>query len=136
MGQRRIPVVYLKPSGKLWVRLPYAEGNKEWLRDDRRSRPKWEPDGEYWKIPKAWFDDFIRRTLERFGSVYVIQPFREQEVCAPACWNAKGFECQCSCMGANHGSQNSEGWRVIAETFAVRWETRELACRLITKPKT
>lgn len=132
-NQARVPVVYLPPKGPIRVRLPYAEGNKEWLRDERRSRPKWNPTDKYWTLPRAWFDDFVSRTIERFGRVYVVQPFRVMEKCAPACWQAKGFQCDCSCMGGNHGSQSSEGWREITETFAVRWGDSQLGCRLITK---
>ena len=132
-NQTRIPVVFRPPDGSIKIRLPYAEGNKDWLRDVRRNKPKWDPTGKYWTIPRSWFDDFIKRTLARFGSVYVIQPYRELQKCAPACWNATGFECECSCMGAHHGSQTSEGWREIGETFAVRWGDRQLACRLINR---
>jgi hypothetical protein len=37
-------------------------------------------------------------------------------------------------MGANHGRGNPSGnWRVISETFAFRWQDRQLACRLIER---
>jgi hypothetical protein len=36
-------------------------------------------------------------------------------------------------MGQNHGSHVSGTWWVISETFAMRWQGRELACRLIVK---
>lgn len=38
-------------------------------------------------------------------------------------------------MGEKHGSANSAGWYVVSDTFAFRWETREMACRLIVRPK-
>ncbi len=134
--QDAVPVI-LRRDGKgqkLRARLPFAPDNREWLRNGRRSRPKWvSGDGqEYWELPKAWFNDFVNRALDKYGAVYIIQPFREQEVCARACMEATGHECQCSCMGANHGSGVSEGWFEVSETFATRWGDRELACRLLT----
>jgi len=134
--QSAIPVVYREGKGQpLLLRLPYRDDNYDWLKNDRRTRPKWTPaPGKYWKIPNAWFNDLITRSVKRFGSIYVIQPYRKQEKCARACWEAKGFECECSCMGENHGSEDpGRGWVEIAETFATRWRQRELACKLIAE---
>jgi hypothetical protein len=131
-NQQQIPVVVRQSKGSLLVRLPYAQGNKEWLRDERRGRPKWDASAKRWTLARAWFDDFVRRAVDRFGRVYVIQPYREMEKCARPCWEAHGFTCECSCMGANHGSQDPSGWREITETFAVRWGERQFGCRLIT----
>jgi len=131
--QKRIPVV-LRRDGEgeaIRLRLPYREGNKEWLKNGRRNRPKWNPDFKCWEIPKAWFNDIVDRSLRRWGRIYVIQPYRQQEVCAPACMNAKGHECQCSCMGANHGQGDDGGWFKTNEAFATRWGDKELACRLM-----
>ena len=133
-SQKRIPVV-LRRTGKgqrIRIRLPYAEENRQWLRNDRRVSPEWNAKEQYWEIPKAWFNDFVERALKRFGKLYVIQPYRAQEKCAPACQNATGHECQCSCMGANHGVGNDGSWFEVSETFATRWGDRELACRLMS----
>lgn len=89
--------------------------------------------GEYWEIPKAWFTNFVNGCLERYGKVYVIQPYNEQEKCARACMTAERHECQCSCMGANHGAGFDGSWFEVSETFATRWKGRELACRLMTQ---
>ena len=132
--QATVPVIYRQGKGKpLFVKLPYDPGNKDWLRDGRRSKPKWNSQFKCWETPKAWFNSIVNRCLKASGSVYIVQPYREQEKCAPACWNAIGHECQCSCMGANHGSYSSGGrWLVVSDTFATRWRERELACRLMT----
>ncbi|WP_354134437.1 hypothetical protein [Bradyrhizobium sp. S3.9.1] len=66
------------------------------------------------------------------SKVYIIQPYREQEICARACQEAQGHECQCSCMGANHGVGNDGSWFEVSDTFSTRWGERELACRLLT----
>lgn len=83
----------------------------------------------------AWFGPLIRRCLQRYGRVYVIQPLNHSEVCASSCWDAKGDECQCSCYGTNHGGGRPAGaWKEISEAFAVQWSQRELACQLIVRP--
>jgi hypothetical protein len=74
--QERIPVV-LRRTGKgqrLRVRLPYAETNRQWLQRGRRTSPDWISIEKYWELPKAWFNDFVERSLFTYGKVYVIQP--------------------------------------------------------------
>jgi hypothetical protein len=132
--QERVPVV-LRRTGKgrrLRARLPYAETNRQWLQNDRRTSPVWIASKKYWELPKAWFNDFIERSLVRYGNVYIIQPYREQEKCSPACQNAIGHECRCSCMGLHHGAGNDGSWFEVSDTFATRWGDQELACRLMT----
>lgn len=132
-NQSETPVI-LRRTGKderLRARLPFAPENNAWLRNGRRRSPDWIASGKYWELPKSWFNDFVERTLARFGKLYVIQPYREQEKCSPACLNAAGHECECSCMGANHGAGNDGSWFEVSETFATRWGDRQLACRLM-----
>lgn len=133
-NQARIPVV-LRRGGKgqrLRIRLPFAEDNRQWLENGRRTAVDWiSKPRYYWEVPKAWFNGFVESALLRYGSLYVIQPYREQEKCAPACLNAVGHECQCSCMGANHGAGNDGSWFEVSETFATRWGQQRLACRLM-----
>ncbi len=132
--QTRIAVLFRKGKGhKLMVKLPFADNNNVWLRNARRAKPAWNGQYKCWELPQAWFNDLVSRILTRHRKLYIIQPYREQEVCAPACWNANGHECQCSCMGENHGSGNSGGRFTVSETFATRWSGQELACRLMTK---
>jgi hypothetical protein len=134
-GQGRIPVVLRRGKGEpLRVRLPYAEANRAWLRGENRNKPQWNPRFKCWETPKSWFENLIRRALWIYESIYVIQPFNDNEKCAPACWNALGVECECSCMGKNHGSGNPQGkWHVVSDTLAVRWGPRQYSCRLLTK---
>jgi hypothetical protein len=132
-NQGRIPVV-MRRTGKgqrLRVRLPYADANRQWLQNGRRTSPVWIARSKYWELPKAWFNDLVERSLRRYGKLYVIQPYREQEKCAPACQNAVGHECQCSCMGRYHGAGNDGSWFEVSETFATRWSDQEVACRLM-----
>lgn len=133
--QKKIPVVLRrgKKGECIRVRLPPFDDNEVWLRNGRRRQPKWIDSLECWELPKKWFNDFVERALKRFGKVYVFQPYREQEKCAPACWNALGHECQCSCMGEHHGAGNDGSWFEVSDTFATRWGDQHLACRLMTR---
>jgi hypothetical protein len=133
-GQGRIPVLARTRHAGLRARLPFRSNNRAWLKGERRSKPKWDQQGQYWTVPKAWFNDLVEQCLATFGRVYIIQPHRAQEKCAPACWNAVGDVCQCSCMGEHHGSQSPAGrWKVVSDTFASRWGDEETACRLVTR---
>lgn len=130
--QKFTPVIYRRGKGyPLLMKLPYEVGNRAWLQNYGRIHPKWIAEMKCWELPQAWYNDLVNGTLTKWRKLYIIQPYREQEKCAPACWNAVGHECQCSCMGANHGSQNGGGWYIVSDTFATRWNTYELACRLL-----
>lgn len=82
--QKVIPVV-LRRIGrgeKLRVRLPSSDDNRQWLQNGRRTTPEWIGGNRtYGELPKSWFDDFVDRALLRYGKVYIIQPYREQEKC-------------------------------------------------------
>lgn len=131
--QERTPVIFRqqRPSAVL-VRLPYAQDNRVWLRGERRHRPRWEAQYKCWRTPVSWFNSLIEKCLRRFARVYVVQLHRELQKCAPACWNAEGFDCECSCMAANHGTGHPSGrWYEVSDTFAYEWGPRKYACRLI-----
>lgn len=132
-NNRLIPVVIRRGGSRpLFIRIPYASSNRSWLKNgDRKKEPEWIANGKYWELPASRFNELVKMILDRFGSLYIIQPYREREVCARACMEANGFECQCSCMGANHGSAHSSGWFEVSDTFAVRYGEKRLACRLI-----
>jgi hypothetical protein len=129
----KTPVVFRQAQGRLRVRLPFSAHNRSWLAAMGRHNPEWISAKKYWEIPAAWFNKLVERALDSYGFLYVIQPYREQEKCARACMEAQGHECNCSCMGANHGQGNMSGWLEISETFATRWNEAHLACRLLRK---
>ena len=131
--QKTTPVVFrrAKPLSIL-VKLPYASRNMEWLRDDRHNIPNWNGQYKAWETPQAWFERNIKLCLQRYRTCYVIQLYRERQVCASTCWNARGIDCECSCMGGNHGSGRPEGrWYEIDETLAVSWGVQRYACRRV-----
>lgn len=135
--QDEIPVVVRsnEKSRKLRVRLPYAQDNRRWLNTVGKSSVTWIASGGYWELPKSWFNDFVNRALERYEKLYVVQPYREQEKCARSCMEATGHECNCSCMGRNHGAGIDGSWFEVSETFATRWKGKEIACRLMKSKK-
>jgi len=132
--QTRIPVVFRDAARKrLLVKLPYTPDNREWLRADHPRRSVWLKQYGCWEVPRAWLDTLIQALCDRHGQVYVIQPYREREVCAPACWQAEGQECACSCLGANHGQgDGGAAWYVVSDAFAVCWGAMTYGCRLLT----
>lgn len=133
--QKRIPVVFRRTiEPKLLVRFPYAEDNFWMLRGERARKPMWNKWFKAWEVPLSWFDNMIQIALNKFGQCYVIQRYREMQKCASACWNAVGYDCECSCLGANHGSgQPDESWHEVSETFAYSWGPRRYACRLLRR---
>jgi hypothetical protein len=134
-NQQQIPVALRrnKKGQRLRVRIPFSPINRQWLQNCRPIKPDWIETEKYWELPKAWFNDFVERSLIKYGKVYIIQPYHEQEKCAPACQNAKRHECQCSCMGKYHGAGNDGSWFEVSDTFSTRWEDGDIACRLLTR---
>ena len=132
-NQERTPVVMRRKrqGERPRVRLPFAKDNRTWLNTVGKSSPTYVKLDTYWEIPATWFSSFVNHALKRYGKLYVIQPHNQQEKCAPACMNAEGHECQCSCLGANHGQGNDGSWFEVSETFATRWMGTQLACRLM-----
>ena len=134
-----IPIILRRKAkeSKLVVRLPYRDDNRPWLvglaSGRRRPAVKWSPTEKAWHTPRNWLNCLVDGALERYGKLYLVQPFREFEKCAPACRNANGHECQCSCMGANHGQGDGGGWFDVSEVFSFRWGDEQAAIRLMNK---
>lgn len=130
-----VPIVIRRGGTQpIRLRLRFAKGNRKWLKkDSRKKEPYWDQAGKYWELPASRFNEIVEMLLDRFGRVYIIQPYREKEVCARSCMEAEGFECECSCMGANHGSGIDNSWFEVSDTFAVRYGGTKLACRLLKK---
>ena len=133
-NNKQIPVFLRRGKESIRIRLPYDPQNRLWLRKNpAQQMPVWNDEHRYWELPKSRFNELVELALNRYGRVYIIQPYREMEKCSPSCMSAKGFECQCSCMGANHGSHNHAEWFEVNEAFAFKFGERHLACRLLEK---
>jgi hypothetical protein len=129
-GNGRIPVIAVPPKGEIKLRLPYSEANREWLKISQRD-PRWDKVERCWFLPRSWLNRQARRIVGKFGRCYIVQSVCETETCSPACLNAAGIDCDCSCRGEHHGSGNEDAWFVINETFACRSEGREYSVRLV-----
>ncbi len=131
--QKQIPVLYKEAKGEpLKLKLPWHPDNYNWVRGEKRTKPIWLPKYKAWEIPAGWFNEIIDKALNRYGRIYVIQPYNRHKKCAPACMTAKGHDCDCSCMGEFHGSDCLDrSWKVVSDTFAVQRGWTELSCRLI-----
>lgn len=89
----------------------------------------------YWEIAYGRLNEIVETLAKTFGQVILIQPVREKLVCARKCVEASGFECECSCLGENHGSQHMDSaWYEIDDTYAVS-HGEEYASLKIISPK-
>lgn len=137
--QRRIPVIRRREGENLRVRLPPRPReaivtNRSWLQSLGRRHPIWNEEKYWWEVPRSWLKPLIEKCLHDYGKVYIIQPYREQEKCAPSCRAATGYICQCSCMGEHHGEGDvGRAWLDVSETFSTRWGPEEIACRLLSR---
>jgi hypothetical protein len=135
LQQERWPVIVRPRRGDVLAWLPYAEDNRVFLRLSN-SKPEWHRAHRklrgYWSMPRTWFERNARRCAARWGQVYVVQPHNASEKCAPACWDARGLECACSCLGENHGSGHPGGrWYIISETCAVAHRGQQMRVSLL-----
>ena len=125
-AQKQIPVV-LRRTGKgqrLRVRLPYAETNRQWLQNTRRMSPDWIASKEYWELPKAWFNDFVDRALAKYAKGYIIQPYREQEKCAPQTADSPVLGVFTSVQASSFANARSVPRRFVLSEMASRCRRR------------
>lgn len=135
IAQKRVPVLIRRGPGlPPRLQIPFDLGNRAWLRATGMNNPKWIAPDKQWEVPQSRFTELVNRCLEKFGKVWVVQPYNEQEKCAPTCWDAEKEECQCSCMGVNHGSRGPAGrWKIVSDHFATRWLGARMAARLVVR---
>ena len=136
-GQKHTPVIYRPDEkGSLMLRLPYRDGNKAFLKGHKRFSPVWDPDKKFWSVPKAWFTELIETVVPVFGGAYVIQPHHAHEKCNASCQHAQRLECECSCLGRNHGRGGGASHRDvmgIEDAVVVPWKGRDLTIQLFKK---
>lgn len=126
-----IPVIFCCASPpELRVKLPFATGNRAWIQP-ATTQVRWDKHRKCWIVAKRRFSSLVRDCLHRHGKAYVIQQRKELEKCAPACWNATGMDCECSCGGTNHGCGDEDRWHIVHDAFAFRWHSVGYSCRLI-----
>lgn len=80
----KIPVALRRgKSLPIRLRIPFAADNRTWLKNGpRKHQPQWIKEGKYWELPASRFNEIVEMILDRFRQIYIIQPYREMEVCA------------------------------------------------------
>ena len=139
-NQKQFPVILRrkKQAGKnpkLRVKIPPGANAYFVLRgESRRSHePIRNTEGNYWELPYSRLNELVEILAKKFGSVILMQPVRHKQVCAKACMEAMGFECECSCLGENHGSRNMDSsWFEINDTYAVNYGEDEVSVKVIS----
>lgn len=134
------PIVYGEGKGSpIKARVPINPEDpfemyttRKWLRLNQSRIPAFNPRDRSWTLPRSWLSKVTDKILRHYGSVYLIEPLRDQRRCAPKCWDAKRHDCECSCLGENHGvGRPDRDWYEISETFAVKNGPKKMACRLL-----
>lgn len=129
------PALFRRGKGfKLWVRIDQTTENLRLIRL-RDTYPKWIPKQICYEVPNAWFNLLVKLLVGKFGGLYVIQPYREKEICSPSCKAAVGHECECQCFGQYHGvGYAGNDWFEVADACEVRWGEKQWGCRFMQKP--
>jgi hypothetical protein len=138
-NQKESPVILRrrKQNGRnqrLRIRLP-AQGNHFILLKGSNKfnhKPIYVEKGSFWEVPYQRLNDLVEVLAKFYGKVILMQPVKEKQVCARKCMEASGFECECSCLGANHGSENmTSSWYEVDDTYAVRYGSDQVSLKLI-----
>lgn len=106
MPQRLLPCIYrLLGAERLKVSLPYDPRNRAWIHSviGDRARPDYSRQHRHWLIARTHFTTLVDALLDRHGRVDVLAEYTTTEVCDTRCQTATGPECQCACLGNNHG---------------------------------
>jgi len=140
-NQHSVPVILRRKRTRegnpvLRIRLPRRHTNYGVLKGDKpqNRNPEYRSEGDFWEIPYSRLNDIVRILVAYYGQVILMQPVKHRQVCARACMEAAGFECECSCLGANHGSNNMDSsWFEVDDTYAVMYRDEEVSLRVISK---
>lgn len=119
----RIPTVH-RPAGtgRLSVRMPFAPGNRAWIHDrlGDRMRPDWNRTAKQWEISRQHLRAVVEALVERFGVVEVVIDTRATNRCDTRCRDAEGDDCDCQCLGENHGGAAYwREWMQVGDTTLV-----------------
>lgn len=131
--QHDAPILFNRGEGKRpWVKTTASATDVEFIKLGP-TIPLWIEKYSCYQVPMLWFSKLVRLLVENFGQLYVIQPYREKEICSPSCKNAMGYDCSCQCYGQYHGVQFAgNDWFVVSEACEVRWGEKSWGCRLLS----
>lgn len=139
-NQKETPVILRrrKQSGKnpkLRIRMPDGEDHFQLLKGKSKNNhnPIYFDNRNFWDLPYSRLDDLVQILATHFGKVLLMQPIRESQTCARACMEANGFECECSCLGAHHGSHNMDSsWYEVDDTYAISYGEEKVSLKVIS----
>lgn len=139
-NQKERPVILRcrKSNGrnqKLRIRLPERGEHFTLLKGSNKfnHKPVYIASGKFWEVSYQRLNELVEVLAKFYGEVILMQPVKEKQVCARKCMEANGFECECSCLGANHGSENmNSSWYEVNDTYAVRYESDQVSLKVIS----
>lgn len=113
--------VWRPVEGRLVIKMPFADDNRQWLKNvlGSRIRPEWNGETKRWEIARAHFGPVIEALANRLGKIDVYMDFRQVERCDTRCRKARSRECTCSCLGEHHGQGVTFGWKVVSDNHTM-----------------
>lgn len=112
-------------GGRVVIWMPYARGTRGWLRSvcGAGTRPEFDRARKAWTVARPHFRRVVDALADRYGSVDVYMDHTARTVCGKLCWEAKGDDCDCACLGDNHGQGRwRKDWRLVDDYWMVRNE--------------
>ena len=123
----------------LYARLPVTHpineranraAELEFLQQGQKAEPEWDREAGFWSLTRGALGTHLINAVERYGACWIVQTYNEKEVCAAACQNAKGDDCDCAYGGEHHRAGDDGSWHHITEICAVRAGPHVFAIRL------
>ncbi|MFE1321578.1 hypothetical protein [Kitasatospora phosalacinea] len=102
--------------------MPYAEDNRAFIHRTLGDlvRPERNQAEKCWEIARTHMRAMVEGLAERYGSVEVTIDFRTTSKCDTRCRDAGHDDCDCQCLGENHGGAAYwRGWIEVGETTLV-----------------
>jgi hypothetical protein len=78
---------------------------KKWLRKGARIKSPELVDNR-WHVPRSAMFKVVKACVEEFGRVGLFRDAEDALECDLRCMDAEGDECDCGCLGQNHGGLN------------------------------
>ncbi|MBD3004674.1 hypothetical protein [Streptomyces sp. 5-10] len=127
MKDQQTAIIERPISGQIAVFTPFVEGgSRKFLKEliGSRSRLDWDKERKRWLMSRQHMAKVIDGCLRRWSRVELRRQYLETQRCDVRCQQAKGDDCECSCMGLMHGSRAVgggwlSGFRRVGETTLV-----------------
>ena len=131
----RYPDLFRPLEGRIRLEMPYAPGNRAWLKEQlgERIRPDWvrHGGGGHWEVARNHLRALLEALVDRWGAVDVVLDFNVTEKCDRRCQTARGDDCTCSCLGVNHrGLGGGKEWFRVGDTTLISSTTKRVRGRV------